>query len=228
MNNKSLIKNLLSGFAVLALTTALISCKKNDVDEFGSANLKVVNASPASSPQGFFLANSTVIKGSLAYGDESDYIVTNSGNNLEAQFRNDGSSAAYATSKFEFNNGKNYSIFLAGDGQAARIKVFTDDMIAPAAGQAKVRFIHLSDAAPTRIDIKNGSGDNLVVNLERDNSSNYVTLAPGILSMNVYGANQTTSLGNYNVTAFLANKIYTVYITGTTIDDIEVHQLSHN
>ncbi|WP_432712097.1 DUF4397 domain-containing protein [Pedobacter sp.] len=228
MKNNSLFKSLLAGVAILALTTGLTSCKKNDVDETGSANLKVINASPSSTPQGFFLANSTVIQSGLAYGDTKDYIATNSGNNLEAQFRNDGSSTVYATTKFDLDKGKYYSVFLAGDGQAARVKLFTDDMTAPAAGKAKIRFIHLSDAAPASVDIKRGSGDNLVVNLQRDNSSDYLTVDPGILSINVYATGQTTSLGSFNITAFLANKIYTVYIAGSTAADIQVKQISHN
>ena len=228
MKNKSLFKGLFAGFAILALTTGLTSCKKNDVDESGSVNLKVINASPSSSPQGFFLANSTVIQGGLAYGDASDYVVTNSGSNLEAQFRNEGSSSPYAAGNFDFSKGNYYSIFLAGEGQTARIKVYEDDMAAPAAGQAKVRFIHLSDAAPANVDIRRGSGENLVVNLGHDNASNYVSVAPGILSMDVYASGQTTSLGNFNLTAFLADKIYTVYISGSTGSDIEVHQVVHN
>lgn len=228
MKNKSVFKNLLTGFAILALTTGLTSCKDNDVDETGTANIKVVNASPGSTPQGFFLANNTVVQGGLAFGDASDYIVTNSGNNLEAQFRNDGSTSPYATEDFDLEKGRYYTIFLAGQGQSARIEVFNDDMAVPASGQVKVRFIHLSDAAPENIDIKRGSGDNLVVNLERDDASNYVTVAPGLLSLDVYATGQTTSLANFDLTALLPDKIYTVFITGSTAEDIEVQQIVHN
>jgi hypothetical protein len=228
MKNKSMMKSLFAGFAILALATGLTSCKKNDVDLTGSANLKVVNASPGSSPQGFYLSNSTVVKGNLAYGDESDYIVTNSGNNLEAQFKTEASATPYATGSFSFDSGKNYSIFLAGQGQSARIKVYTDDMAASASGQAKVRFINLSDALSANIDIKKGSGENLAVNLAGDNASAYVNLAPGVLNLNIFITGQTTSLGSFNLKAFLPGKIYTVYVTGSTSTNIEVHQILHN
>ncbi|MEJ5961018.1 DUF4397 domain-containing protein [Pedobacter immunditicola] len=228
MKNKSIFKSLLTGFAILAITTGLTSCKDNDEDETGTVNLKVVNASPGSTPQGFFLANSTVVSGGLAFGDASDYIVTNSGNNMEVQFRNDGSASPYATGNFDFERGRYYTIFLAGQGQSARIKVFNDDMSVPASGQVKVRFIHLSDAAPEDVDIRRGSGDNLIVDLERDEASNYVTVAPGILSLDVYATGQTTSLGNFDLTALLPDKIYTVFITGSTTADIEVQQVVHN
>lgn len=216
------------GTAVLVLTTMVSSCKKDDVDESGSANVKVVNASSSSTDQGFFLASKTVINGGLSYGDASDYIVTNSGNNLEAQFRNEGTATAYASDRFDLDKGAYYTIFLAGDGQAARVKLYKDDLASPAEGKAKVRFIHLSDAVSGNIDIKNGSGGNVVVNLAHDASSNYISLDPGVLSLNVYASGQTTSLANINLTAFTAGKIYTVYITGSSANSITVRQISHN
>jgi len=228
MKNKTVFKSLFAGFAILAITTGLTSCKNNDLDETGTANLKVVNASPGSAPQGFYLASSTVVQGGLAFGNASDYVVTNSGNNLELQFKNDGSGSPYAKGSFDFEKGRYYSIFLAGQGQTARIKVFNDDITAPASGQAKVRFIHMSDAAPEQVDIRRGSGDNLAVNLKRDEASNYATVAPGILSLDVYATGQTTSLGDFDLTALLPDKIYTVFVTGSTANDIEVQQIVHN
>ncbi len=228
MKNKTVFKSLFTGIAILTLTTGLISCKKNDVDESGSANLKVVNASPSSTPQGFYLANSTVVQGGLVYGNNRDYIATNSGSNLEAQFRNEGSTAPYGVGKFSLDQGNYYTVFLAGDGQAARVKLFKDDMAAPAAGKAKVRFIHLSDAAPENIDIKRLAGDNLVVNLKRDASSNYIAIDPGLLSLQVFATGQSSGLAQFDVSSFVDGKIYTVYITGSTAADIEVQKLTHN
>jgi len=228
MKTKSFLKTLLTGTAVLALTVFITSCKKNDVDENGSARIKVVNASTSSSAQSFYLAGQSVVSGGLDFGESSDYIATNSGNRLEAQFRNEGSATAYATGNFDFNSNDTYSVFLAGDGQAARVKVFGDDLTAPAAGQAKVRFIHLSDAAPANVDIRNAAGENLAANIARDGSTNFVAIAPGILSLQVYGAGQTTSLGSFNLSAFAEGKIYTVYITGSTGGTIAVRQITHN
>jgi hypothetical protein len=227
MKKLSFIKTLLAGAAVLTIAVSFTSCKKNDVDESGSVNLKIVNASPSSSAQSFYLANNVVVQGGLNFGDTKGYIAANSGNNLEAQFRNEGSSTAFATGKFNFNNGSSYIVFLAGDGQSARVKLFPDDL-SPVEGKAKVRFVHLSDAAPANIDIRKASGDNLIVNLAHDNASNYVSLDPGILSLQVFATGQSASLGNFDLSAFTAGKIYTVYITGSTTSTITVHQIAHN
>lgn len=228
MKKKSLLKNVLAGLSILALTTGLTSCKKDDVDETGTTHIKVVNASQSSNSQGFFLANTALVADGLMFGESKDYIATPSGNNLTAEFRTEGSTTPYATDNFSFDNGTRYTVFLAGDGQSARIKVFTDDLTAPASGQAKVRFVHLSDAAPGNVDIRRGNGDNLVVNLSRDNASDFMAVAPGILELNVYASGQTTSLGTFNLAAFLPDKIYTVYVTGNSASTIRVNQVTHN
>ncbi|KIO78072.1 hypothetical protein TH53_05625 [Pedobacter lusitanus] len=226
MKTKLFLKNLLKGTAILSLAVLVSSCKKNDVDSSGSANIKVVNASPSSPNQGFYLANKTVVASGLSFATASAYISTNSGNNLVAEFRSDGSSTAYASGKSDIKNGASYTIFLAGDGQAARVKFFEDDRSAPASGQAKVRFIHLSDGAPANIDIRRSTGENVAANLGRDVATNFTTIAPGILSLRIYAAGQTTSLGSFDLTAFAADKTYTVYITGSTANSISVRQIT--
>ncbi|MBB5637913.1 hypothetical protein HDE68_003838 [Pedobacter cryoconitis] len=226
MKTKSFLKNLVKGAAILSVAVFVSSCKKNDVDSSGSANVKVVNASQTSPNQGFYLANKTVVNGGLSFANSSAYITTNSGNNLVAEFRSDGSSTPYATGKSDIKNGSSYTVFLAGDGQASRVKIYEDDRSAPASGQAKVRFIHLSDAAPVNIDIRRASGENLAANLGRDVATNFMTVAPGVLSLNVYAAGQSTSLGSFNLSAFAADKTYTVYITGSTANSISVRQIT--
>lgn len=228
MKTKSLFKNILAGTAVLSFAIFMSSCKKNDVDESGSASIKVVNASTASTPQSFYLANQAVVNGGLDFGEGTDYITTSSGNNLELQFRNEGSATAYASGKFNVDRNRNYTVFLAGDGQAARVKLFTDDLTAPAAGQAKVRFVHFSDAAPANVDIRRANGDNLAASLSKDNATAFTAITPGVLSLQVYAAGGTSSLASFDLSAFADGKIYTVYITGATAGTIAIRQIVHN
>lgn len=227
MKKTSILKNVLAGTSILLFSVFLTSCEKDDVDESGSANLIVANASPGSVEQSFHLAGN-VIFNNLAFGDSEGYTATNSGNNLQAEFRNQGSSTAYASDGIDLDNGGNYTIFLAGAGQGARVKLFEDDLSAPPSGQAKIRFIHLSDAAPANIDIRRASGDNLVTNLAHDASSNYLNVDPGILSLQVFATGQSTNLGNFDLSAFASGKVYTIYVTGSTPDNISVRQITHN
>lgn len=227
MKKTSILKNVIAGTSILLFSVFLTSCEKDDVDESGSANLIVANASTGSAEQSFHLAGN-VIFNNLAFGDSEGYTATNSGNNLQAEFRNQGSSTAFASDGIDLDNGRNYTVFLAGAGQNARVKLYEDDLSAPPSGQAKVRFIHLSDAAPGNIDIRRASGDNLATNLAHDAASNYLNVGPGILSLQVFAAGQSTNLGNFDLTAFAAGKIYTIYIAGSSADNISVHQISHN
>lgn len=230
MKTTNLLKNVFAGTAILAFALTFTSCKKNDVDEEGSARIKVVNAATGSTDKRVYLANSVIIQGGLSFGDASDYISTNSGKNLELQFKNEGSEAAYASGKFNVDNGRDYTAFLVGDGQQARVKFFSDDLTTPASGQAKVRFIHLSDAAQQNIDIRRASGANLVANLVHDNASNFMSIEPGVLSLQVFtaGGDENLAGGPFNLTSFTAGRIYTVYITGSTGGSIAVNQITHN
>ena len=228
MKTKSLLRSLFAGAFIVAIATGMTSCKKDDIDETGSANVKVVNASTTSSAQGVYLANKTIVQSGLSFGNASDYIVTNSGNNLSLQFRNDGSTNAYASASVDLDKGKYYTAFLAGDGQSARVKVYADDTAAPSSGKAKVRFVHLSDAAPANVDIRTDATTNIAANLAKDNASGYVEVNPGVLSLQVYQAGQSTSLGTFNLSAFASGKIYTVYVTGSTTATIAVRQTAHN
>ncbi|RZK82418.1 MAG: DUF4397 domain-containing protein [Pedobacter sp.] len=227
-NRKSLIKKLLTGVAVLMLPAVIMSCKKDDIDDVGSANVKVVNASTSSTPQSFHFAGSAVIQGGLAFGSASDYVAVSSGNNLQLRFRNEGSSSDYATGSASFNNGGFYTVFLVGDGQNARVKTYPDNLSEPASGKAKVRFIHLSDAAPANIDIRSNATTNVVANLAKDNASDFLTVDPGVLSLQIFAAGQSTSVGTFDISAFAAGQIYTVYVTGSTSETISVRQTAHD
>lgn len=213
----------------IVAAVALVSCKKNDIDEKGMANVKIVNAANTSTDQGFYLAGKVVVQGGLAFGETSDgYISVSSGNNLELQFRNDGSATGYATTEHDLDKNKYYTIFLAGEGQTARVKVYEDNLSAPTSGKAKIRFVHLSNAAPDHIDIRTSSGTNLVVNLKRDDISNYIEVDPSVMSLQVFATGQSASLGTFDLSAFAAGKIYTVYVTGSTGASIQIRQVVHN
>ena len=228
MKHNSIFKKLFAATAILGFVCAISSCKKNDVDESGSANVRIINASASSSAQSFYLANSLVVQGGLTYGQATPYVAVNSGNNLVAEFRNEGSSSAYATGKFDINNALSFSIFLAGDGQQARVKVYDDNNTAPASGKARVRFIHLSDGAPEFIDIRTNATNNVVSSLKRDNASIYTDVDAGFSAFQVFQAGQSTSLGNFTLSTFAAGKIYTVYISGSTSSTISVKQFTQN
>lgn len=62
-----------------ACMVILSSCEKNDVDESATAQLKIVNGSPTSEKQEFYLVNNLLGSTDFAYGEFSDYITAKLG-----------------------------------------------------------------------------------------------------------------------------------------------------
>ncbi|WP_079686851.1 DUF4397 domain-containing protein [Ohtaekwangia koreensis] len=58
----------------------------------------------------------------------------------------------------------------------------------------KVKFIHLSDAAPSNIYIKDSNGETIVSNLTINIESGYSTFDPGALSLQLYIPYRETAL----------------------------------
>src|ERR1700720_1248528 len=135
MKRNSNYRKLLASATLLMFTGYMTSCKKNNIDPSGSMNLKVVNAAPNSGPQSFTLADQVLISGGLDFTNASDYITTNSGTRLVAQFKNDGTNTVYATGELWTANDLSFTVFLAGGGSSARVKMFQDDLSAPPSGK---------------------------------------------------------------------------------------------
>jgi hypothetical protein len=228
MGIKPLLKNLFAGITILSLAISISSCEKNDVDEGGSVNLKVVNASPNSTGMSFILANNVLITGGLDFTESSDYINTNAGSRMVAQFRTEGSASNFASAELLLFRDLTYTVYLAGEGSNARVRFFQDNLSAPGSGKAKVKFIHFSNGIPANINIKNGAGSNLVTNLTRDIASGYQDIDPGALSLQIYDTALKTSVGTFDAGTLVAGKIYSIYITGSSSDNVSVHQVVHN
>ena len=226
MKKVRFLNGLLTGATVLAMVFMFSSCKKDDVDEDGSARIKIIHASSTAGEQSFYLANNRV-RADLTYGSETEYILTNSGNRLTTAFKNE-SGVTFASGTHDFRNDRNYTDFLAGYGQNARIEVEEDNLSAPANGQAKVRFVHLSDAAPQNVDIKLSTGETLAANLSRNNITSFNEIGAGVKLVNVFAAGGAESLGSFDLENFAAGKIYTVYITGAASGNIQIRKATHN
>lgn len=94
--------------------------------------------------------------------------------------------------------------------------------------KVRIRFLHLSDAAPSDIVIKNSAGENLVTSISRNIQSGYQNIDPGTLSIKIYGLASGDNIGNFDVTGLQAGKIYTLYLTGSTDATLSVQKVLHN
>lgn len=219
----------LFGIAGLFLFSVILwSCDENDVDASGMAKVKVVNASPNSAAQRFFLVDKALVNQGLNFTDASDYVSTNSGKTLVAEFKNESSSTVTATGWAFLSDGDSYTIYLAGEGSDERVKQYEDDLSAPSSGMARIKFINFSNEAPSLLTVKNASEDNLIGTLTRDIESKYLNVTPGSFSFKVYDFVKKDKIGDYQIADLKAGKIYTIYFTGSNSSDIEVHQVVHN
>lgn len=210
-------------FAVIALS----SCEKNDLDPSESFDLKVVNASQSSGSQSFTLAGQLLV-GGLNYGDASAYISTISGTRLVAEFKSEPSGSVSATGELYTDNGVRFTTYLIGEGSSRKVKSFKDNLSLPASGRARVKFVHLSDAAPSDLNIRNSSGDNLVTNISRYTDSGYQDVNPGTLALRLVGTALRGTVGNFEVTGLESGKIYSIYLTGSTDATLNVQKVVHN
>lgn len=228
MKMQLISRNLLKALVLMVLIISFSSCEKNDIDPSGQFHLKVVNASPTAGPQSFTLAGTVLVNGGLNFTDASPYITSPSGTRLVAEFKNDGTNNVYASGEIWTANTIDQTVFLAGKGSSARVKVFTDDLGAPNNGKVKIRFIHLSDNAPSDIKIDNSTGDDLVTNLSRNIASGYKNVDPGTLSLQLSGTASGSNIGNFTVADLQAGKIYSLYLTESASGGLVMNKVLHN
>lgn len=226
---KTIFKMISVKALVITALLSLSSCDNNDVDPFGSARLKVVNAAPNSGSQRFVMANIPYIS-DLDYLDHSvSYHDVASGNNLVSQFRDEDDNNLYATEELDLDDDKRYTVYLTGESRSdSEVRLYEDNISAPSSGKAKVKFIHLSSGAPSNIDFIDGQGNNLALNITRYSQSNYSEINAGSLSIQVRGNGGTENLATLQPTNFASGKVYTVFIAGSSASGYTIEQILHN
>jgi hypothetical protein len=207
----------------------LSSCDNNEIDPFGSARLKVVNAAPNSGSQKFVMANIPYI-GNLDYLEHSvTYHDVAVGNNLVSQFRDENDNDLYASEELDLDDDKRYTVYLTGESRDdAEVRLYEDNITAPASGKAKVKFIHLSSGAPANIDFLDAQGNNLASNIARYSQSGYSEINSGSIGIQVRSTGASDNLATLPATDFAAGKVYTVFIAGSSASGYKIEQISHN
>lgn len=205
-------KSLLLGLFCLPLVFTACS-DDDDVDVGESSQIKIVNASEASTPQDFYLNDRKVNSSAIAYEGSEGYISTKSGNDQDAEFRTSGS--VTADTEVDLDGNKNYTFFLHGEGTSSAILTSEDDLTAPEEGKAKIRFVHLSSAADQNLDISL-LGTKLVSGLSFKNTTSFMSIEDGLHVFQVFSAGTTEDPIELNLASLTEGKIYTVVISGSS------------
>lgn len=209
--------------AVLAISVVLTACSKNNDpgEPLQLAGMSIINASPSLDELDFYVGNTRANQQVLKYNTQIDYLGLYPGlANLTLTKRNE--STSLVTKQEGFVSGKFYTVFVIDIPSKRALLKVEDNLSAPVADKAKVRFINLSpDAAALSLSVV-GKDAELVTNKAFKEFSDFVAVDPGDnLTFNIKD-NTTkeilTSLSNVKIEK---NKIYTIYAKGlkTSTDD---------
>jgi hypothetical protein len=213
----------------IASASVFTSCKKgNDsaVNASLSAKVKIVNTADGSSPQDFYLDNVKLDASAVAYTQSSDYLTAKSGSHT-AKFTNSGSATANVSFNVSLQADSSYTIYYTSNGSASSSVVTTDNLTAPAANMAKVRFVNLSNAVSSNVDFGVSATSKLATNLAARAVSAYSQVAAGT-TFYLYSAGSANSMLTIPATTIQAGKIYTIYISGSTTLDLTYKIVAEN
>ncbi len=196
--------------AAAALSLSLSSCKKSSSSASLSAWVMITNSAQGSTPQDFYLDNNKANSSAVAYSQSSAFISTSAGNH-RGQFRASATGTVDATTTLSLAAGKYYTVFYTDGGSTASAE---DDRTSPQSGKSRVRFINLSSALTSSIDVAATGSANLVSGLAYKVASAYYDVDPAT-SFSLKASSSSTVLLNIP-SAMQAGHIYTVYFSGTT------------
>ncbi|UOG74319.1 DUF4397 domain-containing protein [Hymenobacter tibetensis] len=168
--------------------------------------------------------------GQLNYGQSSNYLNVNAGS---PKFRINNGSQVVTEQALTIDGNQSYTVFAYsptnGVGSAGLLPI-QDDLTAPAAGQAKVRVVHLGVDAPSPVrltlpsPLPGAAGTDVTPDVAFGAASSFVALNAGValnLTITANGTPRTQVLvvgdgsgSGTGTKTFEAGKIYTVVVRG--------------
>jgi len=205
------MKQLLMAFASAFLIFTLLSttsCSKDD----NIAKVLVTHASPDAPGVDLLIDNSKVNTSALTFPNSTGYLDVESGvRNVKVNAA--GTSTSVINADVTLVEDKNYSIFAVNTLAKIEAIVLEDNLTAPAAGKAHVRFGHLSPDAPA-VDIAVKGGAVVFPNAKFKDFTAFTPLDAGTYNLDVRVAGTTTVALSIPPITLEAGKIYTVFARG--------------
>jgi hypothetical protein len=197
--------------AALALTSCGKDNMSNPVAPALQARVMVVHASP-NAPGVDLLVDGTNVGSNLMFPNNTPYLGVASGTrNVKVNVT--GTSTTVINANLPLTAGTNYTVLACDSVSKLNALVLTDDLTAPAAGKAHVRFVHLSPNAPA-VDVAVTSGPVLFANESFKGYSAFTPVAAGTYNLEVRLAGTNTVVLPLPGITLTAGKIYTVFAKG--------------
>lgn len=206
----------LSLVALVAMTAfAAAGCSdsdsKNPLAPVQQARVMAVHASP-DAPAVDLLVDGAVAGSGLSFPNNTGYLAVGPGTrNVKVNVA--GSMTTVINADLPLAAGKNYSVFANGPVASIGALVVEDDLTAPAAGKAHVRFVHLSPDAPA-VDVAVTGGPVLFPNKAFQQYSAFTPVDAGTYDLEVRLAGTNTVVLPLPGVALQAGRIYTVFARG--------------
>lgn len=205
-----------SALLIAGASMILGSCGKDDSTVTPAktyAKVLVAHASPNAPAVDLLIDNSKVNSTGLGFPNNTGYLNVESGKR-NIKVNPTGTMTSVIAADLDFTKDMNYTIFAVDSVSKISPLVLTDDLTAPAAGKAHVRFVHLSPNAPA-VDVAVASSGAVVFgNKKFKEFTNYTPLDAGDYNLDVRVAGTTTVALVLPKITLEAGKIYTVFAKG--------------
>ena len=200
-------------FSVLGLIVLLSSCMKEPKPApVGEAKVRFTNTVSGSAPQDVYHNGKKMNIAALVYGDVSAYQTITSGSNFFG-FTDRGSTVSNYEGGAGIEIGQNFTvIYYANIDGSKNVGFLLDDMTAPPAGKAKVRFLHLNNFFPNHVTVAMQGGADLASVIPYANSSAYFNVNAGSVFEVKTAGLTTNAVIDVNIEA---GKTYTIWLDGT-------------
>lgn len=207
-------KSFKSLIITLFALTVFSSCQEDNYGIRTNAFIRVVNASEGSLAQDFYLDSAKLNSSAVAYTQSSAYLKTTDGNKL-GRFKTAGTTQVNSSATLNIDGGKYYTVYYIGGTSTSATFATLDEVVAVSTSKAKVRFIHLSTAVATNVDLAVQGGEKIVSNLAYKAASSYQEINANT-NFQLFTTGSLTGAISLPALSLQAGKIYTVYITGNT------------
>lgn len=135
-------------FGVTSLV--LVSCSSDDDPVVQpDSSVKVIHTIPGTGAVDFYLNGTKQNSSAISFGEQTGYIATANGDKT-ADFKTTLDNNTILSAPVSFDGG-NYTLFATGTASDNTLTTLLveDNLQTPAAGKARVRFVHVSPNAPT-------------------------------------------------------------------------------
>lgn len=204
-------------FLMLALVPAIVltGCEEDDevtAPEISNAQVMAVHASPDAPDVDLLVDNTKVNSSALMYPNNTGYLEVPEGmHNFKINAA--GTSNTVIDADLELDPDTYYTVFAADVLSDIKPIVLEDDLTTPAAGQAHVRFVHLSPDAPA-VDVAVQGGPVVFANRAFESATAFTPVAAGTYTFEVRPAGTTNAVVTVPDVMLEEGKIYTVFAKG--------------